>query len=409
MPLITRAQKGSKLSIEEMDGNLTYLEGLAVSSLRDYTQLVNKPLVIDQLDRYNSTKEITIDNTNLYINGPFSLRFANYLGEGGSNPLVRVWDYDGPLGSSPTLIDETTYNERAQISFLMEDAQKSSLSLKSYDWSAGTQSGVEFEYKFYQGSVILPVNTSEPISTDGTVAISDGISWDPTLSGQMDLNVFLDGEWKQVNLGNSVVGPTGPQGEIGPQGVTGPSSIILNAGVDRLLTSNGTDTDVVAQDYLTFDGMTFSITGDLKLTGTIDQPNIKTPTVTFATLQGDTTLQNISTVLVDTLSVTQSTLDFDYTSGSVFYITSVSSDFTVNLINLPTTDSRAINTTIFLSQGVGTYGVTGFEIDGVSQTIKWVGATPPTVLPTSVMAYTFNILRSGSSWVEVLGAGGIYA
>jgi hypothetical protein len=184
MPLITRSLKGSKLSIEEMDGNLTYLEGLAVSSLRDYIQLANKPLFLDLFDRYNSTKEIIIDNTNLYINGPFSLRFANYLGEGGVNSLIRVWDYDGPLGSAPSILDETIHNERVQISFLMEDVQKSSLSLKSYDWSAGSQSGVEFEYKFYQGSVILPINTTEPTSTDGTIAFSDGSGWDPVSTGQ---------------------------------------------------------------------------------------------------------------------------------------------------------------------------------------------------------------------------------
>jgi len=362
MPLITRSQKGSKLSIEEMDGNLSYLEGLAVSSLRDYTQLANKPLFLDLFDRYNSTKEIIIDNTNLYINGPFSLRFANYLGEGSSNSLIRVWDYDGPLGSTPSILDETTYNERVQISFLMEDTQKSSLSLKSYDWSAGTQSGVEFEYKFYQGSAILPINTSEPTSTDGTVAFSDGFEWDPGSTGKKNLNIFLDGSWNQVNLDPSF-----------------------------------------------FDGLTFSITGDLKLTGVIEEPTIKTPIVEFATLQGDTTLQNISTVLVDSLSVTQSTINFDYIDGSVFYLTTIENDFTANVVNLPTTDSRATNITIFLSQGVGTFSITGLQIDDVSQTIKWIGGIPPTALPNSVMTYTFNILRSGDNWVEVLGAGGIYA
>lgn len=32
MPLITREQKGSKLTISEMDNNFTYLEDLAISN-----------------------------------------------------------------------------------------------------------------------------------------------------------------------------------------------------------------------------------------------------------------------------------------------------------------------------------------------------------------------------------------
>ena len=416
MPLITRSLKGSKLSIEEMDGNLLYLESLAVSALRDYVQLQNKPLVIDSLDRWNSTKEFKFNNHHLYIDGPYSVRFTNQVNEGGPNYLFRAWDWDGPSGfpATPYQNEEVVYNERAQISFVMEDTEKSSLYLKSFDWTDGTQSGVEFNYKFYQGGFILPYNTSEPVDNDGCIAFSDGVYWNPDNSGQPSLNVRINSEWKQVNFGAGVTGPDGPAGIEGPQGSTGPSYIINNYGQFKLVSSDGSEGGLNAEDNLTFDGSTFSIFGDLRIFGTIDQPTItspslNTPTLNYAILQGDTTLQNITTVLVDSIVVTSPTVDFDFNLGSVFYTSSPSNDFTVNVTNLPLTDSRAINITVFVTQGITSFGITGFEIDGVSQIIKWIGGTPPTPLPTTVTAYTFNLLRSGSNWVEVLGAAGIYA
>lgn len=416
MPLITRTLKGSKLSIEEMDGNLTYLENLAVSNLRDYVQLQNKPFLIDNLDRWNTTKEVKFDNHHLYIDGPYTIRFTNHVNEGGPNYLFRAWDWDGPSGFPPTPYqnEEVTYNERAQISFFMEEPQKSSVSVKSYDWTGGSQSGVEFDYKFYQGSLNLPYATSEPAQLDGLIAFSDGQFWDPSSTGVPQLNIRLSGQWKQVNLGAGVTGPEGPVGPEGAQGATGPSSTINNFGQFKVVTSDGSENGLNAEDNLTFDGATFSIFGDLKISGTIDQPTIKSATLDnaildFAFLQGDTTLQNITTVLVDSVLVTTPTVIFDFGLGSVFYITSPSNDFIVNIINLPVIDSRAINITVFVSQGVTNFGINGFEIEGVSQTIKWIGGTPPTPLPTTVTAYTFNLLRSGNTWVEVLGAAGIYA
>jgi hypothetical protein len=416
MPLITRTLKGSKLSIEEMDGNLTYLEGLATSQLRDYVQLQNKPLVIDNLDRWNTTKEVKFNSHHLYIDGPYTIRFTNHVNEGGPNYLFRAWDWDGPSSApaTPYQNEEVVYNERAQISFIMEDLEKSSLSFKSFDWTSGTQSGVEFDYKFYQGGVILPYNTIEPVDNDGCIAFSDGVNWNPNNLGQPTLNVRIGGEWKQVNFGPGVTGPSGPAGNDGPQGSTGPSYIINNFGQNKFVLSDGTENGLIGQDDLTYDGLTFSILGDVKIFGSLDQPIIKspsidTPTLNYAILQGDTTLQNITTVLVDSILVTNATVNFDFNLGSVFYVSSPSNDFTLNIINLPLVDSRAINITVFVDQGITNFTIIGFEIDGVPKVIRWIGGTPPTTLPTTVTAFTFNILRSNNDWVQVLGAAGIYA
>jgi hypothetical protein len=374
--------------------------------------LQNKPLVIDNLDRWSSTKEFKMDNTHLYIDGPFQLRFTNQINEGGLNYLIRAWDNNGPIGLpfTPYQNEEVIFNERAQVSFNMETSDTSSLILKSFDWSGGSQSGVEFSYKFYQGGINFPIVTSEPSAEDGSIAFSDGLYWDPSNTGQPNLNIRINGNWEQINLGSGVTGPSGPNG---PQGVTGPGYEITNPGTNYMVISDGSPGGISGQSNVTFDGTTFSITGDLKIFGTIDQPNIKSPSIdnaimNFAYFQGDTTLQNITTILVDSLIVNQAVMDFDFNLGSVFYTQNPGNDFTINVKNLTTTDSRAINITVFVNQGLTTFGVVGFEIEGISQTIKWIGATPPTVLPNTVTAYTFNLIRSGGLWVEVLGAAGIY-
>jgi hypothetical protein len=416
MPLITRILKGSKLSIEEMDNNLTYLENLAVSQLRDYVQLQNKPLVIDDLDRWNTTKEIKFDNNHLYIDGPFTIRFTNHVNEGGPNYLFRCWDWDGPsrFPSTPYQNEEVVYNERAQISFMMESTHKSSLSLKSFDWTGGSQSKIEFDYKFYQGGLKLPINNSAPADSDGLLAFSDGNFWDPDSSGQAALNVRINGEWKQVNLGPGTQGPIGPIGNDGPPGPPGQPAMITDPLNNALVTSDGSVGGLVAQSQLLFDGFTFSILGDLSISGVVGGGNLKspvidTPQLNFAVLQGDTTLQNITTVLVDTVSVTTPTVDLDFALGSVFYISNPANNFTINIINLSETNSRAINVTVFLQQGLSPFNIIGFEINGVTQPIKWVGGLPPAVAPGTINAYVFNILRSGFNWVAVLGSGGVYA
>jgi hypothetical protein len=66
MPLITRTAKGSKLTIAEMDGNLTYLEQLAQSDGLEYitedTTVGNENLEISVTDGTNSS-EIKVEPT----------------------------------------------------------------------------------------------------------------------------------------------------------------------------------------------------------------------------------------------------------------------------------------------------------------------------------------------------------
>ena len=418
MPLLTRTLKGSKLTIEEMDGNLTYLENLAISQLRNYVQLQDKPLIIDNLDRWNTTKEFVFSNHHLYINGPFGIRFSNHIDESGTNYLIRAWEWDGPLGASSTPYrnQELTYFERLQINFTKEEPEKSMMNLKTFDWSGGTESGVEYSYKFYQGGVILPYNTNPPSDIDGCIAFSDGNFWDPTGTGQPDLNVRMGGEWKRINLGIGITGPEGPigpSGPIGPQGEAGVATIITNFGNQKLILSDGSESGLYAEDDIQYDGSVMTLDGDLVVLGIVDQPTISSPTINDPvinnpSLSGGISLGNFLTTLIDTIIVTEPVIELDFSLGREFYIINPLNDFGVNIVNVPDDNSYVSRLIVYLSQDTETFSLTELSIDSELIPIKWLNSIPPTPLPTLVTRYEFTLIRTNNEWRDVLGNGENY-
>jgi hypothetical protein len=118
-------------------------------------------------------------------------------------------------------------------------------------------------------------------------------------------------------------------------------------------------------------------------------------------ISGLTTLTYTSEKLSTKTSAT-GTVTHDLTTGSIFYHSSISNNFTANITNVPSTDDRAIGVTLVLSQGGTAYMVTALQIDGNAQTIKWVNNTVPSGAANKVDVVGFSFIRTGSSWT-VLG------
>jgi hypothetical protein len=93
-------------------------------------------------------------------------------------------------------------------------------------------------------------------------------------------------------------------------------------------------------------------------------------------------------------------------TGAIFYI-SPTSNFTVNINNIPSTINRTVVVTLILSQTTGYYA-NAVQIGGVGLTIKWSNniAPVPGANKTEVQTITF-IRTSGSTWI-VLGDYGTY-
>lgn len=129
---------------------------------------------------------------------------------------------------------------------------------------------------------------------------------------------------------------------------------------------------------------------------------------TRLTVQGDAAVTglftfNEATEVLSVLTGATGTVAHDFSTGAVFYHTSISANFTVNLTNIPTTDSRAITVSLILVQGATPYIPNALQIGGSAQTIKWTDGTTPTGNASKVDVVTFTLIRSGAAWAQVIG------
>jgi len=152
-------------------------------------------------------------------------------------------------------------------------------------------------------------------------------------------------------------------------------------------TPSGTYLDITPTSNSSSENL--SLSGDLDVSGT-------------ASFTGLTILQEVVEVINTTPGATASTVVYDFSTGSNWYHSSANTNYTANFINVPTDDNRAITTTIIINQGSTPYIPHALQIGGTPSTIKWAGGTASgTANQVDIVGFTF--IRSGGSWVQVLG------
>lgn len=114
------------------------------------------------------------------------------------------------------------------------------------------------------------------------------------------------------------------------------------------------------------------------------------------TFTGTATLQQTAEVL-NTKSAATGTVTHDFSTGAIWHHTAPSSNFTVNLTNVPTTVNRTIVATLIIQQGLTPYIPNAFQVDGSSISINWLGGTAPSgnSLKFDLVSFTL-IIRSGA-------------
>jgi hypothetical protein len=88
----------------------------------------------------------------------------------------------------------------------------------------------------------------------------------------------------------------------------------------------------------------------------------------------------------------------NYSTGSIFEHSSISSNFTVNITNLTLPSGNVGNVTVILNQGTTPYIPNALQIAGVAQTINWQGGTPPTGNADKKDIVTFTILNNSGTY-----------
>jgi len=140
--------------------------------------------------------------------------------------------------------------------------------------------------------------------------------------------------------------------------------------------------------------------------GSLDNFNVGSTTRgsgAFTTLAANntTTLQQITEIL-NTKTGATGVVAHDYSTGDIFYHSSISANFTVNLTNVPTTNDRTIVVTLILNQGAAGYYPSAVQIGGVAQTLRWANNVTPTPSANKIDVAVFTLIRTGSTWY-VLG------
>jgi hypothetical protein len=119
------------------------------------------------------------------------------------------------------------------------------------------------------------------------------------------------------------------------------------------------------------------------------------------TISGTSDIQEMREQVVNvTLASNVGTLD--WTAGNIYYIaTAPTANMTLNVTNMPTDNDKIMTVNVLVTQGATGYVPTTFQVAGTNQTLRWPNGAVPT--PTSsagkIDIFTFNLLRTGSSWI----------
>jgi hypothetical protein len=235
-----------------------------------------------------------------------------------------------------------------------------------------------------QGSVF---SIDSNLSTGEIFSVSD-ISGLPIISASAGQTVNINefGGYTQIGNGslNSSSTSTGSLVIAGGLGITGNANI---GGTVRI--TNTTNSTLSSSGALVVSGGV-GIGGTLNVGADLSISGLTTLTYTSEKLTTKTSAGSAGTVT------------HDLSTGSIFYHSSISNNFTANFTNVPTTNDRAIGVTLVLAQGGTGYIVNVLQIDGSTQTIKWVNNTTPTGTASKVDIVGFSLIRTGSAWT-VLG------
>jgi hypothetical protein len=189
---------------------------------------------------------------------------------------------------------------------------------------------------------------------------------------------------------SGATGPTGVSGATGPTGVsgaTGPTGVSGATGVEGVTGATGvqgasgaglTDPAYLNSLYVS------SIQGyyaDVSIASTLAVQQVQAKANPSSSPSG--------------------TVNYDWSTGDVFYITSMSANWTANITNLPTIANKTYGIVFILDQGGTPYYINALEIGGNSQTILWSGATTPTPVASHVEVESFTLYWSGSTWTAL--------
>lgn len=137
------------------------------------------------------------------------------------------------------------------------------------------------------------------------------------------------------------------------------------------------------------DGYMYEFSGSAKLQNDVN-------------IVGELSIGSVSEKIVLEISGGTSQYEFDYHSGSVFYLTSSLSNNSYNVTNTPTEEQRAVSITFVVKQESTPYIASSYKLNDENVTVSWAGNESPSGNANKTDVIGLTAFRIGSSW-NVLG------
>lgn len=199
----------------------------------------------------------------------------------------------------------------------------------------------------------------------------------------------------------SAGGATGATGSAGATGATGPRGTTGETGPRGATGATATFNTLTTQVLFNIAG---GITGSSNLTFIDPVLSTRNLFVNIGGTTGTTGMYVASSMYIQQVGESLSlrpavgpSNNFDWTNGAIAYISGISSNWTANIINIPTNQAlRAFTYTFVIAQG-GTAGYcSNVFLNSVSNTIRWANNTVPTPAANKTEVQTFTIVNSSS-------------
>lgn len=119
-------------------------------------------------------------------------------------------------------------------------------------------------------------------------------------------------------------------------------------------------------------------------------------------VDGALNIGSVNEKIVLSVSGGTTTYELDYTSGSVFYLTSSLSNNVYNVSNIPTDDNQAVSITFIVKQESTPYIASSYKLNNEDISVSWANGDLPVGTPNKTDVIGLTALRVGSSW-NILG------
>ena len=181
-------------------------------------------------------------------------------------------------------------------------------------------------------------------------------------------------------------GTTGPSGPTGPQGIPGTSSGTGATGPTGTMPSltqgigDGVFYNAINNNYV--------YNSTLSVSSTFIQSS--QPHIVNQTVQTFSTLTQVSSV----------SINFDWRQNSVWTLSSISTNFNANFVNLPTNDNRSYVVLLNLLQAGFPYYASTLQVNNSTVSIRWANGTAPTPSANKVELESFTLFYV-NGWISL--------